>query len=68
MLLGIALISGGIATGAAVEWQLVDTLVHFARRSSPAIITVPMLIILGVAATAVGAIVIRLPAQDGGDG
>jgi hypothetical protein len=64
MLLGIAPISGGIATGAAVEWQLIDTLVHFARRSSRAIITVPMLIILGVAATAIGAIVLRLPVED----
>ena len=55
-------------TGASVDWQLIDSLVHFARRSSPAIVIVPMLILLGLAATVIGVVVLRLPVEDGRDG
>jgi len=66
--IGIALVGGGIVTGASVDWQLVDSPVHFARRSSPAIVIVPMLILLGLAATVIGVVVLRLPVEDGRDG
>jgi len=63
IVVGLALAAAGIAAGASVDWQLVDSVISYARRSAPAIVLVPMMVIVGVAATVLGAVVIRMPAS-----
>lgn len=69
MLTGLALIVAGVSTGIALDWQLLDRVATqdgLVRRSAPAILIVPILLVLGVASMILGAVVVRLPVDRSG--
>jgi len=66
-LAGLALIAAGLIAGFSVDWNLLDTVIHqvgWLTRAAPSIFIVPALLSLGLLATAIGVVVIRLPAED----
>jgi hypothetical protein len=67
---GISLTAAGLVAGFAVDWDLLDAVVHqrgWWQRSVHAIFLVPSLLFLGLLATVIGVLVIRMPAEDPSD-